>query len=373
MKMICVNKLTISLIFGGFLVTVLFACNSNSAAKNEYYTDKDFPNVKKIDAHTHVHTTKHTLAEQAIQDNFILISLNCEVPGYPTIDSQQYFAIQQRLTYPDKFYYLTTIETATRFEPGWADRQLDYLKKSFANGAIGIKVWKNIGMTIKDKDSSFIMIDNPMFDPVFNYLEQNQIPVCGHIGEPRACWLPLEEMTTNNDRSYFSTHPEYYMFLHPEYPSYEAQIQSRDNLLAKHMNLKFVGAHLGSMEWSVDEMAKRLDRFPNMALDFAERIGHVQYQSIGNWKKVHDFFMKYQDRIIYGTDLESNEGEDSILMKKKAHELWMRDWRYFTSGDTLESPLVNGKFRGLLLPKSVINKLYFDNARKWYLNNKQNN
>lgn len=354
------------LVFSSFLITILFACNSYSKDNSEYYTDRDFSHVKKIDAHTHVQTTKHTLVEQGIKDNFILISLNSEVPDYPPIDSQQYFDIQQRLTYPDNLYYLSTIETATRFEPGWVDRQLDYLKKSFANGAIGIKVWKNIGMTIKDKDSSFIMIDNPMFDPVFNYLEQNQIPVCGHIGEPRACWLPYDQMTTNNDRSYFSSHPEYYMYLHPEYPSYEAQIQSRDNLLKKHPKLRFVGAHLGSMEWSVEEMAKHLDQFPNMALDMAERIGHVQYQSIQNWKKVHDFFMKYQDRIIYGTDLESNEGEDSISTIKKAHELWTRDWRYFTSGDTLESPLVNGKFRGLLLPKTVVNKLYFDNARKWY-------
>lgn len=346
---------------------MLQACNTTTPPQSEYYTDKDFVTIKKIDAHTHVQATSHSLVKQAIKDNFILISLNCEVPGYPPIDSQQYFAIQQRLAYPDQLYYLTTIETESRFQPGWADRQLAYLKKSFANGAIGIKVWKNIGMTIKDKDSNFIMIDNPMFDPIFNYLEQNHIPVCGHIGEPRACWLPLKEMTTNNDRSYFSTHPEYYMYLHPEYPSYEAQINSRDNLLKKHPSLKFVGAHLGSLEWSVDEMAKRLDSFPDMALDFAERVGHVQFQTMQNWQKVHDFFIKYQDRLIYGTDLEEDEGDEQSVIEKKAHELWIRDWKYFTSGDTLQSPLVNGKFLGLKLPKKVIDKLFYKNAMKWYL------
>jgi len=361
------KKITNTVFVVGVLIAMLYACNSNSSDISEYYTDNDFATVKKIDAHAHVMSTNHVLMEQAKADNFKLISLNCEVPGYPPIDSQQYFAIQQRLSYPDDFNYLTTFETATRFNPGWAERQLDYLKKSFANGAIGIKVWKNIGMTIKDKDSNFIMIDNPMFDTIFNFLEQSRIPVCGHIGEPKACWMPLDQMTTNNDRSYFSSHPEYYMYLHPEYPSYEAQIQSRDHLLEKHPNLRFVGAHLGSLEWSVDEMAKRLDKFPNMALDCAERVGHVQYQTIHNWQKVHDFFMKYQDRIIYGTDLEEWDSDNSDTLKKKAHDLWLRDWKYFTSGDTLQSPLVNGKFKGLMLPKSVVDKIYYKNVEKWYL------
>ena len=350
------------------VMLIIQACNTSSGSKNDYYSQEDFQSVKKIDAHAHVQTTKHALMEQAKEDNFILIRMNCEVPGYPPIDSQQYYAIQQRSAYPKDFYYLATFETATRFQPGWTDRQLEYLKKSIGNGAIGIKVWKNIGMTIKDRDSNFIMIDNPMFDPVFNYLEQNKIPVCGHIGEPKACWLPYDQMTTNNDRSYFKDHPEYYMFLHPEYPSYEAQILSRDRLLEKHPNLRFVGAHLGSMEWSVDEMAKHLDKFPNMALDFAERVGHVQYQTIGDWQKVHDFFIKYQDRIIYGSDLQEDETSNADTVKTIAHNLWIRDWQYFTSGDTLESPLVNGKFKGLMLPKTVIDKLYYKNAAKWYLN-----
>lgn len=349
------------------LIIIEFSCMPHSGTNEAFYTSGDFTTVKKIDAHVHIHTTAKDFIEQAKKDNFKLISLNCEVPGYPPIDSQQYYILQQRIADPHDVHYLTTFETATREEPGWAGRQLGYLKHSFASGAVGIKVWKNIGMTIKDKDSSFIMIDNPMFDTLFNYLEENHLPVCGHIGEPKACWLPFDQMTTNNDRSYFKEHPEYYMFLHPEYPSYDAQIQSRDHLLEKHPDLRFVGAHLGSLEWSVDEMAKRLDRFPNMAMDFAERIGHVQFQCIEDWQKVHDFFIAYQDRIIYGTDLEANEYEDPHTVKNRAHELWLRDWKFFTSGDTLQSPLVNGKFKGLRLPTSVVDKIYYKNAEKWYL------
>jgi len=120
------------------------------------------------------------------------------------------------------------------------------------------------------------------------------------------------------------------------------------------------------LEWDVDEIAKRLDKFPNMAVEPAERMGHVQYQSIENWQKVHDFFIKYQDRIMYGTDLGAEESDNADSVKKKAHDLWMRDWKYFTTGDSLQSPFVNKKFKGLQLPKTVVDKIYYKNAEKWY-------
>jgi Amidohydrolase len=104
-----------------------------------------------------------------------------------------------------------------------------------------------------------------------------------------------------------------------------------------------------------------------MCVDPAERLGQLQYQSIQNWQKVHDFFIKYQDRIMYGTDLEDNASEAPDYIVKHAHELWTRDWRYFTSEDSLESPFVRQKFKALHLPKSVIDKIYYKNAEKWYL------
>ena len=287
------------------LLVAIFQQACGPGNSDDYYSLQDFSRIKKIDVHAHSMTSNPEFVQQAIKDNFILISINVEVPDLPPVDTQQYYILQLRHHFPKDIYCVSTFETASINEPGWSDRQIARLKRSFDSGALGIKVWKNIGMTIKDKDSNFIMIDNPVFDPIFNYLEQNNIPVIGHIGEPKNCWLPLDQMTTRNDSAYFASHPQYHMYLHPEYPSYDAIIQSRDHLLEKHPHLKFIGAHLGSMEWDVDEIAKRLDRFPNMSVEPAERFGQLQYQSIKNWQKVHDFFIKYQDRIMYGTDLEA--------------------------------------------------------------------
>lgn len=361
------NKLLLASLSATFL---LQACHTTSDKGNDYYTATDFYKVKKIDVHAHVLIDRPDMVEQAKKDNFILISLNTEVPGEPPVDSQQYYILQLRHNFPNALYYVSAFETATINEPGWSDKQLAYLKQSFDSGALGIKVWKNIGMTIKDKDSNFIMIDNPVFDPIFNYLEQNNIPVIGHIGEPKNCWLPLNEMTTNNDRNYFKGHPEYHMYLHPEYPSYDSIIKARDHLLEKHPKLKFIGAHLGSLEWDVDEIAKRLDKFPNMSVEPAERWGQIQYQTLTNWQKVHDFFIKYQDRIMYGTDLGQEAPDNGDSVKAKAHTIWLRDWEYLTTGDSLQSPFVNQKFKGLQLPKEVIDKIYYKNAEKWYFNKK---
>ena len=98
-------------------------------------------------------------------------------------------------------------------------------------------------------------------------LTKIHIPLLGHQGEPRNCWLPLNAMTVKNDQEYFTSHPQYYMYLHPDMPSYQDQIRARDHMLSQHPDLQFAGLHLASLEWSVDEIAHFLDRFPNAVVD----------------------------------------------------------------------------------------------------------
>ena len=145
------------------------------------------------------------------------------------------------------------------------------------------------------------MIDDARFDPIFDYIESRNKTLVGHLGEPRNCWLPLESMTVDGDRGYYKEHPQYHGFLHPEIPGYWEQIKARDHVLEKHPHLRFVGCHLGSLEYDVDELAKRLDKYPNFAVDTAARIVDFQVQER---EKVRKFHIKYQDRMLYGTDNE---------------------------------------------------------------------
>lgn len=137
-------------------------------------------------------------------------------------------------------------------------------------------------------------------------------------------------------------------------------------MLEKYPDLKFIGTHLGSMEWSVDEIAKRLDKYPNMAVDLTARIPHLQHQSLEDWDRIYDFFIKYQDRIMYGTDLHITEDADPEQVKNNAYETWLMGWQYFVTADSMETDKVNGKFKGLKLPKQVVDKIYYENASAWY-------
>ena len=330
-----------------------------------YYTMADFPSVKKFNSHVHISVFDSIFIRQAGADNFQLLTVNVNSPSVP-VNEQQRVAVQLINAFPSNIYFASAFSVENFNSPGWLPQTLDYLKKSFDSGAIAVKIWKNIGMELKDKQGKFVMLDNPVFDTIIDFIEKNNITLIGHLGEPRNAWLPVEQMTVAGDKSYFAAHPEYHMYLHPEYPSYEDQINARDRMLEKHPNLRFVGAHLGSLEWSVDELAKRLDKFPNMAVDMAERISHFQYQAVTDWKKVHDFLIKYQDRLIYGTDEGVNSKKDPAEVSRLAHENWLRHWKFFTSGEKMKVPKVEKEFYGMKLPKEAVDKIYLKNAHKWF-------
>jgi hypothetical protein len=103
-----------------------------------------------------------------------------------------------------------------------------------------------------------------------------------------------------------------------------------------------------------------------MAVDLAARMGQIFYQTRENREKVRDFFIKYQDRLLYATDIGDDGEEDAAAMQEDLHEVWLRDWRYFVTADTLTSDLIEGEFQGLQLPKEVVDKIFRKNAQQWF-------
>jgi len=353
-------KLSVRFIYAIGIVFIWGACT------NDHYSMEDFSNVKKIDTHMHLNAQSTALAEQAKQDNFKLLTVNVDVPHYPSLDSQKRYAKHQIEEFPDRVNFLTAFTLNHWDSTGWADETITQLKTAFAEGALGIKLWKNIGMVYKDSAGHFIMIDDPKFDPVIAYIVGQDKTVMAHLGEPKNCWLPLDKMTVKNDRDYFKNNPEYHMYLHPECPSYEDQINARDRFVEKHPEMRFVGAHMGSLEWDVNELAKRLDKFPNMAVDMAARITHLQFQSQSDREKVRSFLIKYQDRIIYATDSGISETSQPDSAKSSQHATWIEDWKYFATDEMMTVEEVDGEFQGLELPKKVIDKIYRLNAMRWF-------
>lgn len=331
-----------------------------------FYTEDDFKTVEKYDTHVHINVDDTTFIQLANEDNFRYLTVNVNTSDYHPIEDQRSIALRLAKAYPDRLDFATTFTVKNWGKDEWQTQTLDYLKESFEKGAIAVKIWKNIGMELRDKSGKFVMIDDPRFDPILDFIERNHVTLIGHLGEPRNAWLPVEQMTIAGDKEYFSEHPQYHMYLHPEDPSYEDQINARNNMLKKHPNLRFVGAHLGSLEWDVDELAKCLDKFPNMAVDMAARITHLQFQSVKNPKKVRDFLMKYQNRIIYATDHVVTPTSNLLVLKKSVHDSWISDWRFFATNDEMNVSDFDKTFKGLKLPREVIDKIYRKNAKKWF-------
>lgn len=345
----------------------LLACAALSACttlEGETYAAADFAGVRKIDAHVHVNVADDAFLDQAAADNFEILSINVDYPAFPSISDQAEVAHHYAEANPERFHYATTFSMQGFGQAGWADRTNALIDAEVRRGALAVKVWKNIGMVERDAEGHLIFIDDAGFDPVFSRLADTGVPLIAHQGEPYNCWLPLDQMTTRNDRLYFSAHPEYHMYLHPEMPSYQDLMARRDAMVARNPNLQVVGAHMASLEWNVDEAAKFLDAHPNAVIELAARMAQIQHQSVRDHRKVRDFFVKYQDRILYGTDLTLNPGEDAQAFRQSAHQVWSSDWTYLATADSQRVEDIDADAKGLALPRSVIDKIYYANARR---------
>jgi hypothetical protein len=241
---------------------------------------------------------------------------------------------------------------------GFAERSNQILNATFAEGAVAVKIWKAIGMDLKKRDGSYLMADDPVFDPIYADIAAHGRTLVAHLAEPTSCWQPPNP--DSPDYGYYNQHPEWFMFLHPDHPSKETILAARDRLLANNPKLRVVGCHLGSVELDVDEIARHFDRYPNFAVDTAAR---VQYLMMQPPEKVSTFLTRYQDRVLYGTDNGLEPGNDPTSTLPRWEERYLRDWKYFATNEWIEC---NGKkYRGLALPQPILRKLYHDNAVRW--------
>jgi len=326
--------------------------------------EQDYAAFEKIDVHMHLYGEMPEFVKRAKEDGFRVLTINVSYKDFPPPAQQLRDAAALRRKYPDRIAFAATFDAAGSERPGWLARTEEALDAALGQGAVAVKVWKDIGMQQRDADGRAVMIDDPRFDPVFAWLEQRHVPVLGHQGEPRNAWLPLDQMTIRGDREYFAEHPQYHMALHPEWPSYEQQVAARDRMLDKHPGLTFVAVHLASLEWDVDRIAAFLRHYPNASVDLAARLPHLELQASKDRDRVRQFFIEFQDRILYGSDFSRGRDQTDAEYATEAHEGWLADWRFLSGNAELHSGEFDSAFRGLELPREVLAKVYRENARR---------
>lgn len=328
------------------------------------YTVADFTRVPKIDTHMHLHGALPRFMALARRDGFQLLTINVDYADFPPIDQQQRDAVALAQAYPAQVAWVATFPLAGFESPCWTETTLQRLAQARALGAQGVKVWKNLGLDLRDRAGAAVLIDDARLRPLFDTVERDAWVLLGHQAEPRNAWLAPAQMTTKGDRAYFAGHSQYHMARHPEWPDHEAQLAARDHFLQQHPRLPYVGLHLASLEWSVERLADFLDRFPTATVDLAARIGHLQQQAITRRDAVRDFVLRYQDRLLYGSDLARGNDQGDAEFAAEADAAWRADWRFLVTDERLTSADLDAPFRGLALPAAVVDKLYHHNARR---------
>lgn len=336
----------------------------SAQAAESSYTMADYARVAKVDVHLHLHSGTPAFMEAAKRQNFKVLTINVDYPDFPPLADQQRVAIELQKQFPKDVAWAASFSVDGSDQPAWLPATRQRIAAAMKAGAVGVKVWKNIGMSLRGTDKKLVMIDDARFAPLFDDFARQGIPLLGHQGEPHNCWLPLEKMTVNNDREYYKAHPQYHMHQHPEMPSWEAQMAARDRMVAAHPGLRFIGVHLASQERDVGELAAFLDKFTNAVVDVAARIGQLQYQSQKDRERVRRFFIKYQDRILYGSDMAQAPDQDGAALGREAEGVWRMHWRYFNTADSFKVSDLDKPVKGLALPRDVVDKLYRTNAER---------
>lgn len=312
---------------------------------------------------THVHLYKDDPAFGAMMQRLNLRALNiCVIddrdPFFKGLEPQRSEVIKVRQITGGRAVFCTTFSPYGFEETGFAQRAVRQLDADFAAGAIAVKIYKVMGMEMKSKAGKYVMPDDPAFEPIYKDIAAHHRTVVAHIAEPDSCWQPPNPSSPDYD--YYKEHPEEYAYAHPEWPSKAAILAARDHLVEENPKLRVVGAHLGSMEADVDQMAQRFDRYPNFAVDTAARVPYFMLQPR---EKVRAFLIKYQDRILYGTDLGGTPDGDTARIVQNWQNTYRRDWIFFSSDRKVE--YLGHNYQGLSLPAPVLRKIFHDNAVHW--------
>jgi uncharacterized protein len=248
--------------------------------------------------------------------------------------------------YPDRFVVFANLSFEGLDEPKYGERAARQLEADVRAGAQGLKIFKNLGMDVKDSRGKRVRVDDPRFDPVWRRAGELGIPVLIHTAEPPAFFERVDkhnerwlELTEFPDRA---RPPE-------EYPSFDSLLAEQHRVFGKHPKTVFIAAHLGWLGSDLARLGRVLDSLPNVYTE----LGAVLYEVGRQPRFARAFFEKYQDRILMGKDsYEPSEYQVYFRVLETADE-------YF---DYYRKRHAFWKMYGLELPDSILRKVYYENA-----------
>lgn len=247
---------------------------------------------------------------------------------------------------PNRFGLFVNLDWEKIDSPDFMENNLAILRKAKEDGAIGLKVYKGLGLTDVDSNGKRISIDNERLDTIWEACGELGFPVLIHSAEPASFWLPKDK---NNER-WLELKQKPSRYRDPKkIPSFESILAEQHHIFKKHPNTTFINAHLGWMGNDLTRLGNHLDSYPNVMTEIGAVLAELGRQP----RSARQFFIDYQDRILFGKDsynvaeyytyfrvLETKD--EYFNYYRKRHAFW--------------------KMYGLDLPDTVLRKLYYKNA-----------
>ena len=259
--------------------------------------------------------------------------------------------------YPGRFIQFMRIDWSRIDEPGFGEAMAKELERGFKGGARGLKISKTLGLRAKDKTGKLLQVDDPRLDPIWAKCGELGIPVNIHTADPVAFWTPLD---VKNERLIeLMDHPQW--VYGPEFPHREELLKQRNAIVQRHPSTNFVGLHMGGAPEDLERVGKWLDKYPNFYVETGARVPELGRQPY----TARRFFLKYQDRILFGTDSTPIAG---AKLAKDGQEMYRIHWRWFETDDEYfdarKTHHLQSLWRvyGVFLPDEVLRKLYYENA-----------
>ncbi|MHB1299004.1 MAG: amidohydrolase family protein [Gemmatimonadaceae bacterium] len=259
---------------------------------------------------------------------------------------QQVALVKSSPRMKDRVRFLTGISFRD-VGPGWAEKAIAQLEADVAAGAVGIgEIGKGLGLSTRKADGTRLRIDDPALDPVWAAAARLKLPVFIHTADPQEFWQPIDN---HNERWLELALFPGRRYPAEEFPSFEQLMQERDNLVRRNPKTTFVIAHLGWHANDLGRLGKLMDEMPNLHSE----VGAVLYDIGRQPRAAHDFFVKYQDRILFG--------KDSFQPEEYPYY-----WRVFETRDDYfdyyRDYHASWKLYGIDLPDDVLKKVYYRNA-----------
>ncbi|NOG85309.1 MAG: amidohydrolase [Planctomycetes bacterium] len=256
---------------------------------------------------------------------------------------------------PDRLIIFCNLDFSKIDDPDFSEQMVESLRAAHAKGAKGLKIFKTLGLTVKDKTGQIVAIDDVRFDPIWDKAGELGMPVLIHSADPVAFFKPTDRF--NERLMQLKRHPDW-SFSGADFPERETIIAQRNRVIARHPHTLFIGAHVGNSAEDLMMIGRLLDSYPNLYVDVAGRVAELGRQPYTARK----FLIKYQDRVLFGTD--RYPGKAVQPRYKIYYRFFQTDDEYFNYYDHPFPPTGEWKIYGLFLPDTVLEKIYFKNAER---------